>query len=361
MADKKQKKSRFVMGMVIYAAVFLAVTAAGLGVLWKYMEAYELSRPRTAVADFVEQLTAEQIRLGCEDFLSQIDSNIQTPDQAFQAIQDSLTEEITYVKNGKDSTSDRQVYILRQGSQVIGTLAIRQESESAFGFTPWQVTEYSFDFAHLAGEGITVTIPEEYSLSVNGNILDESYIKKKDIPFPALEDFAGDFEMVTLVTYRLENYLGELPLEILDPAGAKVTQEEDTNVWIPGCSEEEIRQLTPLLETFLKRYVAFAGSSNRNEGNNYYQLIKCLVPNGALAQRLYTALDGLQYAQSNGDTIREITVNHYYKVSQERYICDVTYMVETIGRNGAVMVENHLKVVFLQTEDGLKVEAMTRY
>ena len=361
MAEQKQKKSRFVRGMVIYAVVFLAVTAAGLGVLWKYMEAYELSRPRTAVASFVEGLTSEQIRQGSENFLQQLDGNIQTPDQAFQVIEGSIADEISYVKNGKDSTSEHQVYMLRQGSQVIGSLAIEQGSESSFGFTPWQVTEFSFDFAYLAGEGVTVTIPETYSLAVNGNTLEESYIVEMDISFPALEDFAGDFEMITMVTYRLENYLGELSPEILDPAGEKVAREDDPNAWIPACSEEEISQLQPLLETFLKRYVAFTGSSNRNESNNYYQLIKCLVPNGELARRLYTALDGLQYAQSNGDTIWEITVNQYYKVSQERYVCDVTYMVETIGRNGAVMTENNLKVVFVQTEDGLKVEAMTRY
>ena len=53
MADKNRKMSRFVKGLVIYAVVFLSITAVGLGVLWKYIEAYEISRPRTAVASFV--------------------------------------------------------------------------------------------------------------------------------------------------------------------------------------------------------------------------------------------------------------------------------------------------------------------
>ena len=159
MADKNRKMSRFVKGLVIYAVVFLSITAVGLGVLWKYIEAYEISRPRTAVASFVEELTEEQIRKCSESFLDRLDDNIQTPDQAFQVILESMTGEITYVKNGRESTSDHQVYMLRREGQVIGSLAIEQGSESTFGFTPWKVTEFSFDFTDLVGEGIEVTIP----------------------------------------------------------------------------------------------------------------------------------------------------------------------------------------------------------
>ena len=54
---KKTAISRFAKGMLIYAAVFLLVAAAGLAVLWDFVEAYESSRPKTAIEAYMQNLT----------------------------------------------------------------------------------------------------------------------------------------------------------------------------------------------------------------------------------------------------------------------------------------------------------------
>lgn len=363
MAKKAGKTPRFVKGMIVYAVVFLLLTGVGLYFFWQFIDAYEQSRSKTAVDAFVSGLTEEQLRKGSEAFLGTLNGELQTEEEAFALIQQSMTGELTYAKLGRESSVSQQVYVLRQDGQEVGRLTICPGPEGDFGFTPWIADNWSFVFPHLIAEPVSVTVSQDYTVSVNGHKLGEAYITETDIPYPALEDFWGDFDMVSMVTYRAESFLGEPVVTIQDSAGSNVdvTGETDPDSMIPVCSQEEESVLRPLLETFLQRYVAFTGSANRNEGANYQRLIKCLVPNGELAKRLYTALDGLHYAQSNGDTIKDITVNHFYKISEERWMCDVTYIVETIGRNGAVQMENNLKVIFLQTEDGPKVEAMTRY
>jgi hypothetical protein len=54
-------------------------------------------------------------------------------------------------------------------------------------------------------------------------------------------------------------------------------------------------------------------------------------------------------------------VNQLADIGEGRYFCDVTYIVETVGREGAVETTNNLKLIILETENGLKIEAMTRY
>ena len=52
-----KKKSRFVLGMVIYALVFLLIAGAGLTVFWKYIDAYERSRPKNTMDQYLAELT----------------------------------------------------------------------------------------------------------------------------------------------------------------------------------------------------------------------------------------------------------------------------------------------------------------
>ena len=78
-----KKNRRFLLGMVIYALVFLLVTAGGLWVFWQFLDAYELSRPGTCVDAYLESLTTGHIREVCKPFLASLDGNIQNEDQAF--------------------------------------------------------------------------------------------------------------------------------------------------------------------------------------------------------------------------------------------------------------------------------------
>lgn len=349
--------------MLIYAGILLLLGVIGLGVFWKYMESYEQSRPQTAVDAYIAQLDEDAIRQKCQSFLDSLDSCVQSREDAFSCIQDSLSGGIISIRTGKLDVEGNPVYLLKTGNQTIGSLSVTQGEEGRFGFRNWQVTGESLDFSHLIGEPFSLTIPGDFTVSLNGNVLDDRYVLEAEISYPALADFAGQFDMVHLVRYGADNFLGEPSVQVLDRDGnvVEIREETDLNRFIPVCDDSEGEQLYAALETFLNRYVAFTGSANREIQGNYARLQSCLVKNGALAQRLRKAFDGLQYAQSYSDTIREIMVHQYYRVSPQRYMCDVTYVVDTVGRHGLITSENNMKVVFLETADGLKVEALSSY
>ena len=358
-----KRKSRFALGMLIYALVFLLLTAVGLGVFWQFMESYELSRPLTAVNAYLDGLTMEQIRTCVEPQLASLDGNIQNPDQAFAVIEEVIGEDITAAKSSKKSSAEKMVYMLRSGPRTIGSVAIIPGGEERFGFTPWQLAEESFDFSWLLSEPISITVPAEFTVSLNGNPLDERYVTETGIPYPVLADFHGEFEMPTMVTYRAENFLGDLAFAVTDASGSpvEITAETDMDSFIPRGSPEETADAEELLRKFLVRYTVYSSSANRDAPGNYAWLNQLLVPRGELSKRLMTALDGLQYVQSMGDEIVSTDIHGIYKLSEERYMCDVSYVLRTKGRKGAVEMEQNMKVILLQTNNGLRVEAMTRY
>jgi len=354
---------RFLTGMVIYALVFLVIASAGLWLLWDFIEAYEASRPVNTIKAYVDTLTPEDLSAGSVSLLNTLDHNLQSLEEAAQVIQESAGDNFSYAKKSAESTENRQVYVLRSGRQAIGQFAITAGEPDKYGFRIWEVTEESFDFSYLLGESISVTAPSDFTVSFNGFPLDSSYITAQDIPYATLEDFYGDFPLPTMVTYTADAFLGSCAMTVTDRNGNAVEIGEDTNfdLLLPECTAEEREAIDELMEQFLARYVAFTGSSKGTASGNYNRLIRHLVPDGTLAKRLYTAIDGLNFGQSMRDTIQEKTVNQYANLGDGRYFCDISYVVETVGKKGAVEMDYNLKVVMLETDLGLRVEAMTRY
>lgn len=360
---KKRGSRRFAVGMVIYALVFLALTAVGLKFFWDFIEAYEQSRPKNTVSAYVEGLTAEKMCASSQKWLSEIDHRIQSGDECVRIIRDSLAEEITYAKKAGECTDTRQVYVLRSGERVIGECVLCAGETDKYGFSRWEVTEEHFDFSYLEGEAVSVTVPREYTVRAGGCVLDDSYLTETGIPYSLLEEFYDDYELPTLVTYTADHFLGTISLEVTDPDGNPVAVGEDTdwNAFLDNCTDEEREELETLVTGFLTKYVKFSGSASRAVSRNFAELKAYLVPDGALAQRLWTAADGLKWAQSNGDTIDSIEIHHYVRLDGERYLCDATYLVNTVGKKGTVQTTNNIKVMIVQTENGLRVEAMTSY
>lgn len=360
---KKARSGRFVKGMILYAVIFLVITAAGLAVFWDFIDSYEQSRPQNTVNAYLEGLTAEDMCDGDQELLAQLDANVQTEEQAKQVIRDAVAGELSYAKKSAECTDDRQVYVVRCGSQVIGQIAITAGEPDVYGFRVWSVAEERFDFSWLMSEPVSITVPEDFLVSVNGNVLDESHITQMDIPYGALEEFYGDYMLPTMVTYTADSFLGEAVLAVTDADGnaVEITEETDRNTFLPDCSEAEKTSLHTLVNTFVERYIAFTGSANGAVQSNYNRLAEVLVPDGDLAARLKKAFDGLTYAQSNGDTLLELTMNRYAKLGQGQYLCDFTYIVQTYGRKGAVETTSNMKVIIVETANGLKVEAISSY
>jgi len=364
---KKHKilSGKFILGAVIYAVVFLALMAAGLTVFWKFIEAYEFSRPKNTVNAYMDQLTVERMCAASDELYASVDQSIILGRNQFdQVIRDSITEEVTCAKKTSESSEDRQVYVLRCGRQVIGEFVIEAGEEDAFGFRAWQVAEESFDFSHLMGSSVSITVPSEYEVYTGDSILlDESYITEKDIHYSALEEYYDDYSLPTMVTYTVDNFLGEMTLVAKDPSGnaVEITPETDMNSLLPQCTAEEAAKVEAFAKEFMRVWVIFSGSANDNVTYNYHIVRKMLSSDGVMAQRLYSALEGLTYAQSGGDSIQELTINRIVPLEDGYYVCDVTYIVQTYGRNGPVNTTNNMKLMLVTETDGLKLKTMESY
>ena len=369
MAKKGNKKGMgFAIFMVVYGVLALIGIGLGLKLFWGYMESYEASRPKLAINQYMATVTPERVVKECDLIIEETDFNIQSREECYRYLLDALNEEITYARKGSACTDTTQTYVLRCGDLVIGHFVIEAGAEDSHGFTPWHLKEEKFDLSSFMGtETLSVTVPQGYSVWVNGVQLDEGYVVNEERrEYGLLKEFYSSYDMpeLVLLTYEAGPFLNaEFEMEVYDEAGRPFVMDEtfDENSLIKLKDSGKIQELDEFLEEFIDIYVLFAGCANDNRESNYKKVIKYVVPESTLAQRMYDALDGMQFAQSQGDELVSIQVHHYAQLEPGRYLCDVSYKVDTTGYEGVVQTTTNCKIIIVEQDGKMLVESMIGY
>lgn len=365
MNKSRKRKSRllFPIALLTYALLFLAATAAGMHYLWDYLDAFERSRPQTTLDSYMAQLNKDYVADRCGQLMATIDPNVQSPEQCREVILASLDGRFTCAKKAKESDENTHVYALRCGKQVIGSVIMTRTGETLGSFTAWEIADEAFDLSHLVNDPISVTVPEDYTVYSLGNKLDSGYITESGIPYPILAEYYEEYDLPAMVTYTAGPYLGEGALTVTDPAGNAVTMDPDMdmNVFANNCSQAEIDAVKAASEGFVQSYVDFTSCTGNDTMGNYGRLKTRMVSGGELAKRMYEAIVGLYWVTDRHASITGLDIHNYVNLENDRYLCCLTYTVDTTDFAGATQATSSIKLVLLQTTDGLKVESMISY
>lgn len=360
---KKKFRWGFYHWSALYALVLLTAALFGLRYLWNYAAAYEMARPYHAIDRYMEELTPEYICGRASDLIDTVDHHIQSQEACHDVIRGAVSGGITYAKKTSECTDEKMVYILRTGNQVIGRVELAPEGEPLLGFTPWAVSADSYDFSYLLTGTVSTTVPAQFPVYVNGAQLNDSYITEAGIRYSYLEDFYEDYDLPTIVSYRAGPCLGEITLSVTDPEGNPVTIDENTdlNVYLDNCTAEEAAQLDAFMEEFIQRYVRFSNSSSSVSRYNYRELLQNILEDSPLAKRCKEALVGMVYGVSQTYQIKSIGINRCTNIGNDRYLCDVTYVVDI--RDRGEMIENvfNMKIIIVRSEGTLKAETLRNY
>lgn len=357
---KKKHRWIFPVALLAYALVFLVALVFGLSWFWDYMDAYEQSRPHIALNAYMEQLTAEYVADASGALIGKIDHNVQTEEECRQVILAALSGNFTCAKKSRESDEDRHVYAIRCGTKVIGTMEMERCGQQMQGFTAWEVTGDSFDLSYLMTEPVSVSVPENYPVYSLGKRLGSGYITEEKIPYTLLTDLYEDYTLPYMVTYTAGPFLGEVALTVTDPAGNPVTVDDNTDptVFLNNCTTEEIAALDTAVAGYIQSYVDFMSRTGGDTYANYTKLKQHILPGGTLDKRMQQAMEGLKWVTDRGAQVSSITTHNYVNMGDGRYLCDVTYAVDTRDYGGSLQTTASVKLILLKTADGLRTEAM---
>ncbi len=365
MKNKKKLSyaSKLLIAMGVYAVIFAILAALGLTKFWDYMDAYEHSQYKATIDSYIQQLDVAHLQSYTDDLIASVDPDVQSAENCRQVIADAVSGGVSYARKLSECTDEKTVYMLMSGGKTIGKVVLTAQKKDAYGFATWQVTEESFDFSFLLGEGKTVTVPQGYSVYANGTLLSEDSITKQDIPFELLKDFYADYTLPYLVAYEIAPILGDLQITITDPAGNTVTQEDALNeaLVLNNCTDAEVASLDKLADDYLNSYIRFSSNEGGTLQENYKNILSYIVSGSDLADRMYDALGGLKWVKNQQAQLLSTSTNHRIRLSDGLYLYDFTYEVKISHLGNTATTTENVRLILKQTDNGLKVERMINY
>lgn len=359
-----KKKTGFWRLYRILAVTLFALAAVGLTWFWFFMDAYEQSRPQTAVEGYLLTAAAERICTLDTEVLASYDRRLQSEEAALQAIRGSIGP-LTCLRDGKRSTDTKLVYAVMNGGRRIGSVTMTPSHRDLFGFDHWQVSGEEYDFSHLLGNAVSVTVPEDYRVYADSSLLDSRFVTDSGIPFRRMEDFSEKYSAPTLKTYSAGPIFGTVMLSATTPQGDPVDIGDQSAIQdgYRNYTEEEQTSLDKFMTGFVNAYVRFSSGrgGNGNRYYNYYNLSLHLVPDGELKTRMKDAINGMTWVMDRGTEVVGLETNQYIRLDGGAYLCDVTYTVTRKLSSGQDTSSVNIRVIVVKTDGGLKAEAMTIY
>ena len=363
MAERKKKRSalRFAGGMLLYALVFTLLIVVGMRLFWGYIAEYEASRDKHAIEAYMQSMDEEHIRAVARPFIDTLDTAIQNPEQSVDAVADVMNGELSYERLGGESSAKRVVYRIFNSERTLGRVVMTRPDNPPFGFSMWSVEEESYDFSFLLGSS-EITVPENWTVSVNGTALSADHLTRSGIRYRYLKDFYGkNLPELFQCTYRVENYIGTAPFEVKDSFGVPVDVSGlNEDRFLDNCTEDEKAADEAFIRAFLPYYVECLANTRRDAEDNYNRIKPYLVSGSDLATRLKDAIAGQYYAHSQGETIVSVNMDRHVHLGGDCYLVEFTYELDSVSQWEAkpTRSENHAQIILRRTDNGLKAQAI---
>lgn len=214
--DEPPRRSGFARALILYTVVLVVAAVAVMAVLWKYLEAYEFTRPENVMSQF-EQMADEQYwETAITSSFAVTPSEFETKSQLEDELCLSLLRDgkMTYVKD-EAYTDAAPVYLVSVNGVELCRVYMSPQTggEAGFGLQYMSINKVELlaDFIAPKARSITITAPVGATVTVNGIAVSENYLSDAapDTSYlPELEQNAADL----LCCYEIANIYGTVEI-----------------------------------------------------------------------------------------------------------------------------------------------------
>lgn len=360
MRKRRVFSTGFTVLLVIYVFCLICAAALGLKYLYGLLYEYESSRPEKYVSRYVSSFDEAHIAAAACDFITGLDKNITDEETAFETIEELFRPEPGYSVESH-GTSSMTIHIF-SGDTELGSAELTSYTEEGHSFPSWQISNERFDFSFLLGSRV-VTVPSNLGVMANGFVLTEDYIiPGSEVVFDTFAELASIEEAPRKVSYRIENYIGEPELELVDVSGSRTAYKElDEGDYIDNCPELKRWEIEIFTEDFLTAYIRFAGNASGNRSGNLSRLRSLVTSGSPLDDLLVLSQQTLYWEHGKTNILAEFTINHCMQLENNKYYVDITYICDTSGTKGCYSSTNCVKMIVTDFEVRFLADYMVSY
>lgn len=356
--------------LFLYTIALLAVVLFGLRILWDFAVKYEDSVPDKVIDGYTASLQTNFLDEGVLNTLAQMPHEYQSDDEVREYVRQMFSGKIDYMETDNGG-SDTKQYMLLCDNRCFGSVtlvkdAAKEARYSVYGYElplpwdlrPWKVEKEEFDFNGLYSS-VEVTVPEMYTVLLNGRALNQDYVVERNIKYDVLESYydVGP-NLPTKVKYRYENIIGRIEPVIQDPQGNTVTidPDMDDSQFITPCSGDQLVRLNGFCESFTYEYLRYI--SGLNKGAGYGNLAPYLLSGSDLDSRMQNNQDGLSWAHTSSFRLDSYEMQGALSLGEGYYVCSVAADTTTYT-TGQGEVKNTSELNVLVLDDGYSIKAVS--
>lgn len=246
-SERKRRLPRFTRFLLIYAAVFLVIIAIGLTFFWKYIAAYEISRPENAMNALTLLMSDNNGTENLEKYfeVSEFEDKNAIIDKIYSTHLQGQT--CTFRKMPGKYSDDSPVYILRSETTDLFKVNLQQNGENAagYGFQLWEVSAIAL--LKENAKTITIEAPPSAAVSINGKVVSKDYITDDQVEYENLSKFEGDLkDSVYRVLYSIDGIYDEASVSVVDEQGSELTAEtSEGNKFVYGSNRLTVKVTSP--------------------------------------------------------------------------------------------------------------------
>ena len=327
---KKKKKFHIYVAVLI---VWLTAVTWVIGYYYNkfndfqiaYEASYQASLPDLVIEDVFthfEQRDIEYIWANMSEHptVSQYEDEQTIKDYMLDMIEG---KQLTYVESG-EYTAEKPSYTVEADGYVIGSITLRKDptQQREYGFPTYVLADISFPSLPL--EGATITIPENFTVSINGIQLDDTYVTE-EIPadedlFQYVEPYGGTIP--GFKTYAVSGLYYEPEVTVTDLFGNEVVPDynESTDIYSTGYTSEHPER-AELEEFGINFTTTFANVISRDA--NIAELDPYFPPD-SLALDYISRSTALRYFTAHGSvTIENTEVQEFITYTEDTVYMEV--------------------------------------
>lgn len=221
--------SRIKIAYIIYVILLLILLLFLLMYSWKSLTLYEASQPEHLMDEILVSL--EEQHFNNLDSSALPFNNYETEEQYKAFLQSLYGKQLSYEKIRENYTDHTLLYDIYAGNTKIAeaTLAATHTYQRMLilSITDWEL--HSLEPYYSYGNyTVTVTMPDNYSLSVNGVTAADTDMKESS-SYPFLTYCEDYVSVPQSVTYEIGPLANPAQIDIYDPDGERITADEITN------------------------------------------------------------------------------------------------------------------------------------
>lgn len=342
---RKQKKSVFFNGVMIYVLLLITVIPVSWFVLWQYLEAYEQSTTESAMEEYMRQSFAQELSASISAYSKEQADAFQSAAQISNELNHRFSGGAwTYAIEPGQTIGQKTTYALYFEEEKMGELHLHP-SQKRSGLQGWTHEPPQFDFDHL-GNTLLVLAPHGCKIYLNGVEVPEEAISQPVGTYPQIEAYEQLIESPEqILCYELKPMFINPAVEVCEGFSVYRYPEADAYYVLPKCDMNTADALMQIADDFTSAYMRL-----NTKSGGIWAVQQYVSPRTPLYKDLSTKMTEEAFAQKEDGKLVDVEISEFIYYGNVA-TCTAKYELkkETGNRIGKIFI------VMVDTEDGWRV------